>query len=205
MAVDRVRLFAGVGLVVAATLAASAADPAASRRDADLLKQKIAAVVRIGDAGKPPSTPVRTTVTEQEVNGYLAHDGADDLPAGVVSPTVAILGSGRVTGRAVVDLDRVRRELGATGLFNPLSYLRGQLPVAGTGMLHSANGVAHFQFESATIAGVPIPKRLLQQIVTYYSRSERFPSGVSLDEPFTLPARIREIQFQRGQTILIQH
>jgi hypothetical protein len=204
MAVDRVRLFAGVGLVMAASLAASAADPA-SRRDADLLKQKIAAVVRIGDAERPPSAPVRTTVTEQEVNAYLAHEVADDLPSGVVSPTVAILGSGRVTGRAVVDLDRVRRELGATGLFNPLSYLRGQLPVVGTGILHSAKGVAHFEFESATIAGVPIPKRLLQQIVTYYSRSERFPSGVSLDEPFTLPARIREIQFQQGQAILIQH
>ena len=51
---------------------------------------------------------------------------------------------------------------------------------------------------------MPIPKFLLQQIVSYYSRSPARPSGFSLDDPVALPARIREIQVERGQAIVIQ-
>jgi hypothetical protein len=134
----------------------------------------------------------------------LTHELAGALPTGVVSPSVSILGGGRVSGRAVVDLDRVRQERKATSIFNPISYLKGRLPVVGTGAVRTDDGVARFQFESANIAGVPIPKLLLQQIVTYYSRSEQYPSGISLDDPFALPARIREIQVERGQAIVVQ-
>ena len=30
------------------------------------------------------------------------------------------------------------------------------------------------------------------------------PSGIGLDDPFALPARIREIQVERGQAIIVQ-
>jgi hypothetical protein len=115
-----------------------------------------------------------------------------------------LLGQGRASGQAVVDLDRVRQSSGATSVLNPLSYLRGRLPMVATGTLQSRDGVARLQFESATVSGVPVPKFVLQQIVSYYSRSERFPSGINLDDPFTLPARIREIQVERGQAIVVQ-
>ena len=76
-----------------------------------------------------------TTVTESEVNGYLTLEVADDLPSGVVSPAVVMLGQGRASGQAVVDLDRVRQGIGASSVLNPLSYLRGRLPVVATGTL----------------------------------------------------------------------
>lgn len=197
------RFSAAVGFALLLTLAAFAAEPA-SREQAEALKRKITLISRRGEASVRPVTPARTTVTEGEVNGYLAHEVADDLPAGVVSPRVTLLASGRVSGHAVVDLDRVRAAAGTTSVLNPIRFLRGRLPVTGTGMLRSANGRAHFQFESANVSGIPIPKLLLQQIVTYYSRSERFPSGVSLDEPFALPAGIREIHFEQGKATVIQ-
>ena len=96
-----------------------------------------------------------------------------------------MLGQGRTTGQAVVDLDRVRQGMGATSVLNPLSYLRGRLPVVATGTIESKDGIARLQFESATVAGVRVPKFVLQQIVSYYSKSERYPSGVNLDDPFT--------------------
>jgi hypothetical protein len=178
-----------------------AADQASSRQHADSLKHKIAAIAERSE-GTPASA--RTTVTEPEVNGYLAHETGETLPAGVVSPRLIMLGGGRASGQAVVDLDRVRRGIGATSVLNPLSYLRGQLPVAATGTLQTRDGVARLQLESATVGGVPVPKIVLQQIVSYYSRSARFPSGIDLDEPFTLPARIREIHVDRGQATIVQ-
>jgi hypothetical protein len=175
-----------VSLALAAATASIALTAAAqpSRRDADLMRQKVAAIVQ---AGAPSSRqPMRTTVTENEVNAYLAYDAHDDLPAGVVEPTVTIIGTGRVSGRAIVDLDAVRKQKNATG------------------MLTTSNGVGRFQLESATVGGVPIPKMMLQEIVGYYSRTPQKPSGISLDEPFPLPARIREIQVERGQAVVVQ-
>ena len=203
MSANQLRLIAGVALMAAGSVPALAVDPpAASKRDADLLKQKIATIGSRADA--PASQPVQTTVTENEVNAYLAYEVASQLPAGVVTPSITILGSGRLSGQVVVDLDRVRQEMKAVGLLNSVSYLKGRVPVVATGLLRTNSGVAWFQFESASVAGVPIPKVLLQQIVGYYSRSEAYPSGIRLDDPFALPARIREIQVERGRAIVIQ-
>jgi hypothetical protein len=40
--------------------------------------------------------------------------------------------------------------------------------------------------------------------VSYYSRTPEKPAGIGLDDPFALPARIREIHVERGQAIIVQ-
>jgi hypothetical protein len=217
MRARRFPLVAIVGMILAAdavairgaapglTAVAATPDPVVARRDADAFRVKLGEISRRGgEAATVRPEAARTTVTESEVNGYLALDVADDLPAGVVSPNVVMLGQGRASGQAVVDLDRVRQDLGASSVLNPLSYLRGRLPVVATGTLESHDGTARLLFESATVSGVRVPKFVLQQIVSYYSKSETFPSGINLDDPFQLPARIREIQVERGRAIVVQ-
>ena len=204
MSAAYLRLTAATGALAGAVLAHASlgAEVPASRRDADLLKQKVATITQL--AAKPARQSRRTTVTENEVNAYLALDAHDDLPPGVVEPSVTILGTGRVSGRAVVDLDAVRKQKNPTSLLDPMSYLTGRLPITATGLLRTSNGEGRFQLESATIGGVPVPKRLLQEVVTYYSRSPQTPAGIHLDDPFALPARIREIQVERGHAIIVQ-
>jgi len=196
----RTLLAAFLLVLVAAGL--RAAGPAPLRRDADLLKQKLTAISERG--AQPKRQPARTTLTEREVNAYLAFETADDLPAGVVDPSVSLLGSSRVMGRAVVDLDKVRQQRNPTSLLDPVRYLRGKLQVSATGVLRATNGVATVDVEAADVAGVPIPTFLLQEIVGYYSRSPERPAGISLDDRFQLPAGIREIQLERGQAIVVQ-
>jgi hypothetical protein len=188
---------------IAALLAAlPAASAPASRRDAEALKQKVAVITAHAERGSPQ--PRRTTVTENEVNAYLVFEAREQIPAGVVDPAVNILGTGRLFGRAVVDLDAVRKAKASPSLLDPTNYLTGRLPVTATGVLKTANGIGRFQLESATVGGVPIPKILLQEIVSYYSRTPDKPAGIGLDDPFALPARIREIQVERGQAIIVQ-
>jgi hypothetical protein len=122
----------------------------------------------------------------------------------VVDPSVTALGPGRVSGRAVVDLDAVRKAKNPTSLLDPMNYLFGRLPVTATGTLTTSNGVGRFALESASVGSVPIPKILLQEIISYYSRTPENPGGIGLDDPFALPARIREIQVERGQAIIVQ-
>jgi len=195
--------FGVLGAVVALCFAVVVrADVSVSKRDADTLRQKVAVIT--AHAEKASKEQRRTTVTENEVNAYLAYDGREQLPTGVVQPWVSILGTGRLSGKAVVDLDAVRRQRNPTSLLDPMNYLMGRLPVTATGTLKTSNGVGRFELESAAVSGVPIPKMLLQEIVSYYSRTAENPGGINLDDPFALPARIREIQVQRGQAIIVQ-
>ena len=188
-----------IPLLFIATLQAGAA---VSKRDADALRQKVATINT--HAGNGAKSALRTTITENEVNAYLTFDSKDQLPAGVIEPSVTIVGGGRLSGRAVVDLDAVRKSKASASILDPVNYLTGRLPVTATGTLRTQNGMGQFQLESAAVASVPIPKILLQEIVSYYSKSAEKPSGIGLDDPFALPARIREIQVERGQAIIVQ-
>jgi len=195
------RLAALACVAVAAGVHAGA-DARASKRDAEQLRQKVATITAHGE--RPATQPRRTTITENEVNAYLVYDAHEQIPAGVVEPSVTILGTGRLSGRAVVDLDAVRRAKASPSILDPTNYLTGRLPVTATGVLTTSNGMGRFQLESATVGGIPVPKILLQEIVSYYSRRPDKPAGIGLDDPFALPARIREIQVERGQAIIVQ-
>lgn len=170
------------------------------------MKQKVDAInERAGKpAASPRKPPRRTVITENEVNAYFMFDAARDLPTGVVSPWISIVGPGRVSGRALVDLDAVRRESPPRSLLDPKNLLMGRLPLMATGVLTTSNGTGRFALESASVGNVPLPKLLLQEIVGYYSRSAGKPGGISMDDPFMLPAGIREIQVTRGQAVIIQ-
>jgi hypothetical protein len=172
-----------------------------TRNDADNLQKKLFAITR--NAGERATAARSTTVTERELNSYLRIHAKEDLPAGVVEPYVSIVGDGRVAGRAIVDLDQVRSQK-ERGWLDPAGYLTGRLPVHATGVLTTRDGIGRFNLETAEVAGVTVPKALLQEIITYYSRNPHLPNGFSLDDPFELPAAIREVRVGRGQAVIVQ-
>ena len=191
-----------VALAAVSVAAAAAGDTPPTRRESATMRQKIDTIAAHGE--RPGAPARRTIVTQREVNAYLVFDAKEQLPVGVVDPSVTIVGTGRLSGKATVDLDAVRKAKGPTSLLDPMNYLWGRLPVSAVGVLKTSKGVGHFELESTRINGVPIPKLLLQEIVTYYSRTPEKPAGISLDDPFELPARIRQIEVQRGQAIIVQ-
>ena len=178
------------------------ADVRATKRDAASLKQKVAAITAHGETASRVAR--RTIVTENEVNSYLVYGAREQIPVGVVDPSITVVSPGRLSGRAIVDLDAVRKQKAPTSLLDPMNYLMGRLAVTAVGTLRTADGVGRFELESSSVGSIPVPKILLQEIVSYYSRSPEKPSGISLDDPFALPARIREIQVDRGQAIIVQ-
>jgi hypothetical protein len=178
------------------------ADVRATKRDAASLKQKVATITAHGETSSKVAR--RTIVTENEVNSYLVYEAGPQIPVGVVDPSITVVSPGRLSGRAIVDLDAVRKQKAPTSLLDPMNYLMGRLAVTAVGTLKTADGVGRFELESSSVGSIPIPKILLQEIVGYYSRSPEKPSGISLDDPFPLPARIREIQVDRGQAIIVQ-
>lgn len=183
------------------TVSAFAADPV-SRRDAARLQAKLDRITK-GNAlrGKASAT---TPITEAEVNSYLRYELADRIPAGVTEPWVSILDNGRLSGRATVDLARVGQSRKSGGMLDPFNLLTGSLPLEVNGVLRTKNGVGTFAVESASISSVPVPLWMVQEIVSYYSKSEATPNGVAIDKPFVLPNGIREIQTAKGQATVVQ-
>jgi hypothetical protein len=203
----------GAAAAVVAILAAGAVSGADvyTRADSTSMKQKIDAIVQAeravhqARALSRTGAAVRTTpLTQREVNAYLRYDLASQVPTGITEPVITIVGQGRLTGEAVVDLDAVSRANPPKGVFDPMRLLTGRLPVRVQGVLTTSQGTGRFALETATIAGLPVPKTLLQSLVTHYSRSETHPHGVGLDDPFVLPAAIREIRVEPGRAIVVQ-
>src|SRR5918993_902559 len=118
-----------------------------------------------------------TQLTDAEVTAYLRHNAKSQVPVGIVEPTLIALGDGRVGGRAIVDLDAVRSQK-QRGWLDPLAYLTGRLPLSATGVLVTQDGVGRFQLESAEISGVTVPKSVLQELLSHYSRTPQDPDGI---------------------------
>ena len=174
------------------------------KRDADNLDRKLDQV--LARAAKPPATaskPLRTTVTEKEVNAYFAFQGKQYLPVGVTNPVVTIVDTSRVEGRAIIDLDAVRKAK-ERGWMDLLSYVTGSVEIRAAGKLHTANGTGTFELESASIGGVPISKAFLQEVIAYYSRTAESPEGFKLDQPFKLPYQVQHVELQRGLAVIVQ-
>jgi hypothetical protein len=187
--------------LAAATLQAAA--PPLTKQQADLFSQKVAQIALQGESVQKPGTH-RTPVSETELNSWFTYAAKPLLPAGVADPRIAMLGNGKLTGEATVDLDAIAKKKTTGGGFDLWSLLSGKVPVNVAGTLHTKDGTATFNLESANINGVPVPKPFLQQLVSYYSRTPKNPQGVSIDDAFMLPAAIRQIDVGTGQAVIVQ-
>jgi hypothetical protein len=183
-----------------------------TKQDADRCEGKLGRISSFASTPKPrastapsaaPSASQTTQLTDSELNAYIRFHLKEQVPAGVVEPMLTALGEGRVRGTATIDLDAVRKQK-QRGWTDPLSYMSGKLPLMASGLLITQNGVGRFQLEAAEISGIAIPKSLLQELVSYYSRSTENPSGISMDDPFELPARIKEIRVGKGEAMVVQ-
>lgn len=174
-----------------------------SRQSADEFAQKVALIQRQADAA-PRAGMRRTRLTEDELNSWFTFHAQPLLPNGVGQPQVTIIGDGRVAGQAIVDLDAVAKRRSTGGAFDPFSLIGGKVPVGVTGILHTRDGMARFEVQSAEMSGIPVPVTVLQELVTYYSRTPERPQGVRLDDAFALPANIQQIEVGQGQAVVVQ-
>ena len=178
----------------------AAADPV-TRRDAARLQAKLDKITKNGLAKRAAG---RTAISEAELNSYLRYELGDKIPPGVKDPWVTILDENRVSGRAVVDLTQLAESKRSGAMLDPWNLVGGSLPIAVDGVLRTKNGIGSFGVQSVSLSGITVPNWMLQEIVSYYSKSSATPQGVSIDKPFELPAGIREIQLAKGQAIVVQ-
>ena len=168
-----------------------------SRPQSDSFAKKLAIIRQ--HAAESPKSARRTTVTEGELNSWFVYRAPALLPVGVKDPSVTVVGNGKLVGVVTVDLDDVGKS--KSGAWNVLG---GRVPITLTGVLRTKDGKGQFDLQSASLSGVPLPKFLLQEIVAHYTKDDERPNGIRLDDPFDLPASIKQIDVGQGQAVVIQ-
>jgi hypothetical protein len=192
-------LSVGLGLV---TLMGAAV----SKQQADAFARKIDVIEKQGAGGnhRTSSAPRRTSVSESEINSWFTYSAGPLLPEGLTQPSLTIVGNGQVTGNATVDLDAVSRSRSSGRTFDLWNLVGGRVPVTVGGIIHTRSGRATFELQDAAIRGIPVPRRVVQELVAYYSRTPEHPDGHRLDEEWELPAGIQTIEITPGAAVVVQ-
>ena len=194
------------GLLVGTLLLAAQpqVQPRLTKADGERFQTKLTRIVTIGNTPRSAKRAAEsTTVSDVEVNAYLRYHAQDQIPVGIVEPLLNAHGNGIVSGQAIVDLDAVRKQR-QRGWLDPMGYLTGRLPLTARGRLTTQNGIGRFELESAEISGVTVPKTMVQELLSFYSRTPETPNGINMDDPFELPAQIREIRVAAGAATIVQ-
>lgn len=197
-----------IGVVYAAVGALSVVTPGAHQtakspgaRDGERLLDKLVEISANAGAKTPGQRPV--VIYQREINAYLRFQAASEFPEGVTDPDVALRTGGAVSLGATVDLSAIR-DARARGPLDPLRYLSGRLPVSADGRVRTLNGIGRVDIESVSIGGVPMPSSVLSELVRYYSRSDQYPDGIDVTEPFELPYGVTELQVEHEQVVVVQ-
>ena len=169
-----------------------------SRAQADSFAKKIAIINQHAEQSGKSSR--RTTLTEAELNSWFMYRAQPLLPEGVKDPKVVAVGNGRLMGTVIVDLE----DVGKSRSSEVLKYVGGRVPITLNGVLRTKDGRGQFDLQSAQISGIPLPRFLLQEIVSHYTRNDDRPNGIRLDDPFALPANIKQIDVGQGQAVVTQ-
>lgn len=198
------RVWAGLAIGLLLMSGQQQTAPRLSKIQGDRFQTKLEKIVALGNTPRSAKRAAQSTVvTDIEVSSYLRYNAQDQVPVGIVEPMLNAHGDGLVSGRAIVDLDAVRKQK-ERGWLDPMGYLSGRLPLVVRGRLTTQNGSGRFALESAELSGVTVPKTLVQELLSFYSRTPEDPDGINMDDPFELPAQIREIRVAPGTATIVQ-
>jgi hypothetical protein len=158
------------------------ANSTAGHRLADSMQAKLDHIRQNGEQARPDRMP--TTMTEEEVNDYIASDHIV-LPQGVKK--LRLEGrSGVVTAFLNVDFDEIR---GGQRSANPmLSVFSGQHDVRVEASASGNAGQGKVSVHEVTIDGFSVPRMALEFFVSKYI-SPKYPN-IGIDSEFQLPNRI---------------
>ena len=194
------RGIAAIALTAACLVSLDAAT--VSRQSAESFSSKVTQVRLHGEGDGRQAR--RTTFTQDELNSWFMYQAQPLLPSGVTQPQVTVVGQGKLAGQATVDLEAIGKKRSTGGTFDPWSLLGGKVPLTVSGILHTRDGMGKFEVQSAEVSGVPVPLSVLQELVGFYSRTPEHPEGLRLDQTFSLPAGIKQIEVGQSQAVVVQ-
>lgn len=174
--------------------------PGLSWAEAQSFGQKLDRIKTQSQAKGAPR-PESVLVTEGELNSYLNLTYGPRMPPGVSNVDVR-LEAERIRFKGLLDLERVRGNVPAPSAWSPLAYIRGKVPVEVVGRLQTRDGHGTFAVEEASIASVPVPMVLLEQIVSSATQKPGDADGLDINAPFKLPYAVNRVRVGMARAVL---
>jgi hypothetical protein len=174
----------------------------ASIDQGELLKEKVEQLIANGELDPVP--PKTTRFTEAELNTILNGQIADWIPNGLSEPQVRLLGKDRFSLRVIVDIDEFKRRRKRPQSAGPLNFFSGKMPALIRGDLITKDGKGQFKLQSTEVNGIPLPGALALDLLSTYTKTRRHPEGFDIEKPFDLPAKIRQLQINTAEIVVIQ-
>jgi hypothetical protein len=178
------------------------AGDALSRDQAEALRVKVLELERRARRTRSRRTVLTSVqVTQGELNSYVNLVLGPQLPAGLRDVEFR-LDDGHIKARGMVDLDRVKNQMGATSFWNPLTLLSGMVSVELAGRLKTEDGFGAFAIDGIRLGPMAIPAPLLAQLVASATRTRQNPAGFDILSPFRLPYGLKKVRVQPGRVAL---
>jgi len=192
-----------LGGVLSTNLGCSSIETKPARVDQqEQLKEKVDQVIANGELDPVPAKTTR--FTEAELNSILNSPVASWIPNGIGERQVRLLGKDRFSLRVIVDIDEFKRRRNSQRSAGPLNFLSGKVPAVVRGDLISGDGKGQFKLQSTEVNGLPLPKALALDLLSTHTKSRRNPDGFDIEKPFDLPAKIRQLQINLAELVVIQ-
>ena len=166
------------------------------------LKEKVDQVIANGELDPAPAQTTR--FTEAELNSILNSEIAAWIPNGISEPQVRLLGNDRFSLRVIVDIDEFKRRRKRPQSAGPLNFLSGKMPAFVRGNLITGDGKGQFKLQSTEVNGIPLPPALALELLSTHTKTRRRPEGFDIQKPFDLPAKIRQLQINPDELVVIQ-
>ena len=58
--------------------------------------------------------------------------------------------------------------------------------------------------QSTEVNGIPLPRALALELLSTHTKTRRNPEGFNIEKPFDLPAKIRQLQINPAELVVIQ-
>jgi len=138
-------------------------------------------------------------VTEEELNAYLSAKLHQQHQKAVESIAL-LLKEGTFLTRVEVNVDEIEFPVDdvTTGYLRLL--LKGIQTLEIEGTLEAENGMATYRVQEARLSGIPIPARLVNNILSSLGKKNDPPFDPS--QPFEMPHGIQSFTFQPGTVIM---
>ncbi|MCH8319854.1 MAG: hypothetical protein IH790_02710 [Acidobacteria bacterium] len=138
-------------------------------------------------------------VTEEELNAYLSAQLHQQHQKAVES-IVLLLKEGTFLTRVEVNVDEIEFPVDdvTTGYLRLL--LKGIQTLEIEGTLEAENGMATYRVQEARLSGIPIPARLVNNLLSSLGKKNDPPFDPT--QPFEMPYGIQSFTFQPGNVIM---
>ena len=132
----------------------------------------------LGKRSAPPGAAAHD-ISDAEFNAYFDDKDNVPIPACFADRALNALGEGKVTAKATVDLDAVRKQKQRGMARSDESAHRARCPLTLNGALAGSGGVGHVRRSQSAAVSAPgrCREAVLQELIAYYSALRGLPCG----------------------------